>query len=331
MFGFSKKTDTATEEASTEKKGFLERLKPRLKQGLHRTRTHLTQGLTQLVSGKKTLDEALLEDIETLLLTADIGVETSQFLLKDLTEQVSRQQLTEVETLFQTLHQNMQVILQPVAQPLIIPPTLDKPFVILVVGVNGAGKTTTIGKLAQRLLTEGRSVMLAAGDTYRAAAVEQLEAWGTQNGVPVIAQQGRADSAAVIHDALQSATARGIEVLIADTAGRLHTQDNLMAELQKVRRVIKKLDPEAPHETLLVIDAVTGQNALVQAKQFQASVAVTGLTLTKLDGTAKGGIIFTIAQQLGLPIRFIGIGEGAEDLRVFEATPFIDALLSREA
>lgn len=332
MFGFGKKTDESSinSEQDSEKKGFFERLKPRLKQGLNRTREQLTKGLAHLMLGKKTVDDDLLEEIEMLLLTADVGVEATQFLLEDLTTQVSHKQQISADALFLTLQENMCAILQPVEQPLIIPAVLEKPFVILMVGVNGAGKTTTIGKLAKRFLAEGRSVMLAAGDTFRAAAVEQLEAWGRQNNVPVIAQQGRADSASVIYDALQSATARGIDILIADTAGRLHTQDNLMAELQKVRRVINKLDASAPHETMLVIDAVTGQNALVQAKQFRAAIQVTSLTITKLDGTAKGGIIFAMAKQLALPIRFIGIGEGIDDLRIFETTPFVEALLSRD-
>lgn len=332
MFGFGKKTDESSTnlEQDSEKKGFFERLKPRLKQGLNRTREQLTKGLAHLMLGKKTVDDDLLEEIEMLLLTADVGVEATQFLLKDLTTQVSRKQQISADALFLTLQENMCAILQPVERPLIIPAVLEKPFVILMVGVNGAGKTTTIGKLAKHFLSEGRSVMLAAGDTFRAAAVEQLEAWGKQNNVPVIAQQGRADSASVIYDALQSATARGIDILIADTAGRLHTQDNLMAELQKVRRVISKLDASAPHETMLVIDAVTGQNALVQAKQFRSAIQVTSLTITKLDGTAKGGIIFAMAKQLALPIRFIGVGEGIDDLRVFETTPFVEALLSRD-
>jgi fused signal recognition particle receptor len=332
MFGFGKKPDETpiNPEQNTEKKGFLERLSPRLKQGLSRTRAHLTKGLTHLVLGKKTVDEELLEEIETLLLTADVGIEATQFLLEDLTAQISHQPPVSADAVFLMLQEKMHAILRPVEQPLLIPAALEKPFVILMVGVNGAGKTTTIGKLAKRFLAEGRSVMLAAGDTFRAAAVEQLEAWGKQNDIPVIAQQGRADSASVIYDALQSATAKRVDILIADTAGRLHTQDNLMAELQKVRRVINKLDATAPHEIMLVIDAVTGQNALVQAKQFRSAIQVTGLTLTKLDGTAKGGIIFAMAKQLALPIRFIGIGEGVDDLRIFEATPFIEALLSRD-
>jgi fused signal recognition particle receptor len=223
----------------------------------------------------------------------------------------------------------MQAILQPVEHPLVLPKENTKPFVILMVGINGAGKTTTIGKLAKRFQAEGRSVMLAAGDTFRAAAIEQLKVWGERNEVSVIAQHNKADAASVIFDAFQAATARGIDVLIADTAGRLHTQTNLMEELKKVRRVINKIDPMAPHETMLVIDASIGQNALVQVKQFHQAVKVTGLTITKLDGTAKGGIIFAIAKQTGLPIRFIGVGEQVDDLRQFEATSFVEALLSR--
>lgn len=332
MFGFNKNADDPqkSNEQDSEKLSFFERLKPRLKQGLSRTRDHLTKHLSELVLGKKAIDEELLEEVETLLLTADVGVSATQFLLDDLTVRLSRKQLSDADSLFQALRETMQIILQPVEQPLIIPKTLNKPFVILMVGVNGAGKTTTIGKLAKRFLAEGRSVMLAAGDTFRAAAVEQLEAWGARNNVPVIAQQGKADSASVIYDALHSATARGIEILIADTAGRLHTQDNLMEELKKVRRVLSKLDTYAPQETMLIIDAITGQNALVQAKQFREAVKVTGLTITKLDGTAKGGIVFAIARELALPIRFVGIGERIDDLRSFEATPFIDALLSQD-
>jgi fused signal recognition particle receptor len=261
-------------------------------------------------------------------LTADVGVEATQALMSDLTNRVARKQLNDSEALSVALREDMQAILQPVEQPLVLPEDNSKPFVILMVGINGAGKTTTIGKLAKRFQAEGRSVMLAAGDTFRAAAVDQLKVWGERNNVPVIAQHNRADSASVIFDALQAATARGIEVLIADTAGRLHTQANLMEELKKVRRVINKLDPAAPHETMLVIDAGIGQNALVQAKQFHQAIGVTGLTLSKLDGTAKGGIVFAIAKQTGLPIRFIGVGEQVDDLRRFEAASFVEALLS---
>lgn len=330
MFGFGKKSITPAtskdEVASPAPAGFF----TRLKQGLSRTRAGLTAGLSNLLLGKKTIDAELLEDIETLLLTSDVGIEATQVLIKDLTERVSRKQLADPQALFQVLKEDMIKILKPVEAPLTIPENLGKPFVILMVGINGSGKTTTIGKLAKRFQAEGRSVMLAAGDTFRAAAVEQLKAWGEVNNVPVIAQHGRADSASVIFDALQAATARKIDILIADTAGRLHTQDNLMEELKKVRRVLQRIDENAPHETLLILDGGTGQNALVQARQFHQAVQVSGLAVTKLDGTAKGGIVFAIAKQLGLPLRFIGVGEGIEDLRVFEAENFVEALLSRD-
>jgi len=302
----------------------------RLKQGLSRTREGLTKGLANLFLGKKVIDAELLEDIETLLLTADVGIESTQVLINDLTDRVSRKQLADPEALFQALKQNMVNILAPVEKPLVLPPKTGKPFVILMVGINGAGKTTTIGKLAKRFQAEGRSVMLAAGDTFRAAAVEQLKAWGERNQVTVIAQHSRADSASVIYDALQAAIARKVDILIADTAGRLHTQGNLMEELKKVSRVIKKLDETAPHETMLIVDAGTGQNALTQARQFHQAVNLTGITVTKLDGTAKGGIIFAIAKQVGLPLRFIGVGEQLDDLRSFEAENFVSALLSRD-
>lgn len=305
----------------------------RLKAGLSRTRNNLKSSLENLFLGKKTIDAELLEEIETLLITADIGLDATQVLIKELTERVSRKQLSDYETLMNVLQTEMQALLQPVEQPLIIP-TLSaenkKPFVILMVGINGAGKTTTIGKLAKRLQNEGKSVMLAAGDTFRAAAVEQLKVWGERNQIPVIAQHGKADSASVIFDALQAATARGIDVLIADTAGRLQTKDNLMEELKKVRRVMQKIDAEAPHEVILVLDATTGQNALNQAKQFHQTVAVNGIVITKLDGTAKGGMIFAVAKQLGLPIRFIGVGEQIDDLRPFVAADFVKALLERD-
>jgi fused signal recognition particle receptor len=333
MFGF-KKTDKSQENTSPEgiephdtpkKKGLL----ARLKQGLSKTRNNLTTGLSNLLQGKKAIDDDLLEDIETLLLTADVGVDATNTLITDLTARIARKQLLNSEALFQVLREDMQAILQPVEHPLILPKNNTKPFVILMVGINGAGKTTTTGKLAKRFQAEGRSVMLAAGDTFRAAAIEQLKVWGERNDVPVIAQHNRADSASVIFDALQSATARGIDVLIADTAGRLHTQKNLMEELKKVQRVINKLDPVAPHEVMLTIDAGIGQNALVQVKQFHQAVRLTGLTITKLDGTAKGGIIFAIAKQTKLPIRFIGVGEQLDDLRQFEAAGFVEALLSQ--
>ncbi|MCK5716670.1 MAG: signal recognition particle-docking protein FtsY [Thiomargarita sp.] len=325
MFGFNKKTEPA--ENTHIKQGLF----ARLKEGLSRTRHNLTAGLESLLLTKKAIDDDLLEEVETLLLTSDLGVEATTVLMADLNQKVARKQFKDSEALFYSLQQNMQAILQTVEQPLLLPNDNDKPFVILMVGINGAGKTTTIGKMTKRFQAEGRSVMLAAGDTFRAAAIEQLKVWGERNDVPVIAQEGRADSASVIFDALQSATARGTDILIADTAGRLHTQDNLMEELKKVRRVLTKIDPNAPHEVMLVIDAGIGQNALVQATQFHQAVGVTGLTLTKLDGTAKGGIVFAIAKKIGLPIRFIGVGEQVDDLRCFEAKSFVEALLSRES
>jgi len=341
MFGLYKKTDNLPEQETPETAETPETpetaetppkagLFARLKQGLSRTRNNFTAGLANLLLGQKTIDDDLFEEIETLLLMADVGIEATQELINDLTQQVARKELTEPQALFQALRKNMQALLQPVEVPLSIPKAQTTPYVILMVGINGAGKTTTIGKLTKRFQTQGYSVMLAAGDTFRAAAVEQLKTWGERNQVPVIAQDNRADSASVIYDALQAATARKVDILIADTAGRLHTQDNLMEELKKVQRVLKKIDPHAPHEILLVIDAGIGQNALIQAQQFHQAVGVTGLALTKLDGTAKGGIVFAVAKQLQLPIRFIGVGEQVDDLRVFEAAHFVEALLSRD-
>ncbi len=297
----------------------------RLKAGLPKTRSGLTEGIASLVTGRKQIDDELLEDLETRLLTADVGVEATQSIIQDLTRRVARKQLNDADALMSALRDDMRAMLGPVDKPLHIPDS-DRPFVLLMVGINGAGKTTTIGKIARRLQDEGHSVMLAAGDTFRAAAVEQLQAWGERNQVPVVAQQQGSDSASVIFDGLQAAQARNIDVLIADTAGRLHTQSNLMEELVKIKRVLGKLDPEAPHEVMLVVDAGTGQNALNQAQQFNAAIGLTGISLSKLDGTAKGGIIFAIAKQLGIPIRFIGIGETIEDLRPFDAGEFVDAL-----
>ncbi|EPL14765.1 signal recognition particle-docking protein FtsY [Pseudomonas sp. CF161] len=299
----------------------------RLKQGLSKTSASIGEGMASLFLGKKTIDDELLEDIETRLLTADVGVEATSVIIQNLTQKVARKQLTDVDALYTSLQAELAAMLKPVEQPLQIA-SQNKPFVILVVGVNGAGKTTTIGKLAKKLQLEGKKVMLAAGDTFRAAAVEQLQVWGERNKIPVIAQHTGADSASVIFDAVQAAKARGIDVLIADTAGRLHTKDNLMEELKKVRRVIGKLDADAPHEVLLVLDAGTGQNAISQAKQFHQTVELTGLALTKLDGTAKGGVIFALAKQFNLPIRYIGVGEGIDDLRTFEAEPFVQALFA---
>ncbi len=299
----------------------------RLKQGLSKTSASLGEGMASLFLGKKAIDDDLLDEIETRLLTADVGVEATTAIIQSLTQKVARKQLVDSGALYKALQEELASLLKPVEQPLVIPAE-KKPFVILVVGVNGAGKTTTIGKLAKKLQLEGKKVMLAAGDTFRAAAVEQLQVWGERNQIAVIAQHTGADSASVIFDAVQAATARGIDVLIADTAGRLHTKDNLMEELKKVRRVIGKLDDTAPHEVLLVLDAGTGQNAINQAKQFNQTVSLTGLALTKLDGTAKGGVIFALAKQFGLPIRYIGVGEGIDDLRTFEAEAFVQALFA---
>ena len=309
--------------AEASKAGFF----ARLKQGLSKTSASLGEGMASLFLGKKAIDDDLLEEIETRLLTADVGVEATSVIIQSLTQKVARKQLTDSDALYKSLQAELAAMLKPVEQPLVITGQ-NKPFVILVVGVNGAGKTTTIGKLAKKLQLEGKKVMLAAGDTFRAAAVEQLQVWGERNHIPVIAQHTGADSASVIFDAVQAAKARGIDVLIADTAGRLHTKDNLMEELKKVRRVISKLDADAPHEVLLVLDAGTGQNAINQAKQFNQTVTLTGLALTKLDGTAKGGVIFALAKQFGLPIRYIGVGEGIDDLRTFEAEPFVQALFA---
>ena len=299
----------------------------RLKQGLSKTSASIGEGMASLFLGKKIIDDELLEDIETRLLTADVGVEATSVIIQRLTQKVARKELADADALYKSLQVELAAMLKPVEQPLKIT-SQNKPFVILVVGVNGAGKTTTIGNLAKKLQLEGKKVMLAAGDTFRAAAVEQLQVWGERNNIAVIAQHTGADSASVIFDAVQAAKARNIDVLIADTAGRLHTKDNLMEELKKVRRVIGKLDADAPHEVLLVLDAGTGQNAINQAKQFNQTVALTGLALTKLDGTAKGGVIFALAKQFGLPIRYIGVGEGIDDLRTFEAEPFVQALFA---
>jgi len=300
----------------------------RLGDALRKTRSAIAGGIAQIIGTRATIDDALLEDIETILLSADVGVDATRRIIGNLESRVSRREVGDVNALLASLETNMLEILVPVEQPLRIPGS-GGPYVILVIGVNGAGKTTTIGKLAARLKSEGRSVMIAAGDTFRAAAIEQVQAWGERTGVPVIAQQPGADSASVIYDALEAARARGIDVLIADTAGRLHTRVGLMDELRKVHRVIGKLDASAPHEVLLVLDAGTGQNALTQAVQFHDAVGVTGIALTKLDGTAKGGIIFAIAEQLGLPIRLIGVGEGVDDLRDFHAETFVTAIIGR--
>jgi len=302
----------------------------RLKQRLSRSSSKLTEGFASLVLGDKAIDDDLLEELETQLLMADLGVEATQTIIKDLTQRVARKQLGDADALFSALRDDMVALLEPSSQALIIPEQKG-PFVILMIGINGVGKTTTIGKMAKQFQRQGKSVMLAAGDTFRAAAVEQLQVWGERNEIPVICQHAGADSASVIFDALHAAKARNIDIVIADTAGRLHTQDNLMEELKKIHRVMGKMDIGAPHEVMLVLDAGTGQNALSQAIQFNEAVGITGLTLSKLDGTAKGGIIFAIAKKTGLPIRYIGVGETIDDLRPFQAEEFVDALLGRES
>ncbi|KAF0190627.1 MAG: fused signal recognition particle receptor [Gammaproteobacteria bacterium] len=297
----------------------------RLRDGLSRTRASFTEGLASMVLGGKKIDDELFEQIDEKLLLADVGVEAATAIIADLTRRVARKQLNDADALLAALREEMAAILAPCSAPLVIPDT-PRPFVILMVGINGAGKTTTIGKLAKRLQADGKTVMLAAGDTFRAAAVEQLMVWGERNNIPVVARGNAADPAAVIYDAFQTARSRGIDVLIADTAGRLHTQQNLIEELKKIKRVIGKIDATAPHETMLIVDAGTGQNALVQAQQFHAAVGLTGITVTKLDGTAKGGIVFAIAKKLGIPLRFIGVGEAIDDLRPFNADEFVSAL-----
>jgi fused signal recognition particle receptor len=339
MFGFGKRKNssptgeqvTATESPALQPEtspGSTEGLFSRLKSRLSRSRQHFTDGLSNLLLGKKRIDDELLEDLENLLLTSDVGVEATSRIIAELTDSVKRNALKDPQVLVTALRGKLADILGHIktevkaAQP-------GKPQVILMVGINGAGKTTTIGKLARRLQNEGNTVMLAAGDTFRAAAVEQLITWGERNQIPVIAQHSGADSASVIYDALEAATARHIDVLIADTAGRLHTKSNLMEELAKIARVMKKIDPDAPHEVMLVVDAGTGQNALNQAEQFNQSIPLTGITLSKLDGTARGGIVFAITEKLGIPIRFIGIGEGIDDLRPFDADDFVAALFEK--
>ena len=316
---------SAAVEAAPTKLGFF----ARLKQGLSKTSASIGEGMASLFLGKKVIDDDLLDELETRLLTADVGVEATTAIMQNLSRRVSRKELADSGALYKALQEELASLLKPVEQPLQVD-SGKAPFVILVVGVNGVGKTTTIGKLAKKLQLEGKKVMLAAGDTFRAAAVEQLQVWGERNNIAVIAQHTGADSASVIFDAVQAAKARGIDVLIADTAGRLHTKDNLMEELKKVRRVMGKLDETAPHEVLLVLDAGTGQNAINQTKQFNQAVELTGLVLTKLDGTAKGGVIFALAKQFGTPIRYIGVGEGIDDLRTFEADAFVSALFAEK-
>ena len=316
-------SETQTQEKPSEG-GFFSRLV----KGLLKTKQNIGAGFRSLFSGKK-IDDDLFEELEEQLLVADIGVPTTSKIINNLTEHATRQQLKDADLLYQQLKIEMADILKPVERPLVID-SAKKPYVILMVGVNGVGKTTTIGKLARQFQSQGKSVMLAAGDTFRAAAVEQLQVWGERNHIPVIAQSTGSDSASVIFDAMQSAAARNIDILIADTAGRLQNKNNLMDELKKIVRVMKKYDESAPHEIMLTLDAGTGQNAISQAKLFNEAVGLTGISLTKLDGTAKGGVIFAIADQFNLPIRYIGVGEKIEDLRTFNAQEFIDALFAQE-
>ncbi len=300
----------------------------RLKKGLLKTRVNIGSGFASIFSGKK-IDDELFEELETQLLTADLGVDTTMKLIDNLTDAADRKQLKDGDALYELMKQEMASMLKTAEQPLVVSGD-KKPFVILMVGVNGVGKTTTIGKLAKQFQSEGKSVMLAAGDTFRAAAVEQLQVWGERNSIPVIAQHTGADSASVVFDAFQAAKARNVDVLIADTAGRLQNKDNLMQELEKIARVMKKIDPDAPHEVMLTIDAGTGQNAISQVKLFNECVGLTGITLSKLDGTAKGGVIFAVADKFNIPIRYIGVGEGIDDLRTFNSSDFIDALFSQD-
>jgi len=329
MFGLGKKKEPQANDGSAAEKdnetagGFF----GRLVDGLSRTRNRRSEGIGSLVLGEKTIDAALLDDIETQLLAADVGIEATDQIIANLKKRLDRKRLADPDAFLAALKQELQAILTPCSKPLDLSGR-QTPFVILIVGVNGVGKTTTIGKLARRFQGDGRKVMLAAGDTFRAAAVEQLEVWGERNNVPVIAQASGADSASVIFDAYQAARARDMDVLIADTAGRLHTKDNLMQELAKIVRVLKKQDERLPDEIMLVLDATTGQNALSQADSFHRAVTLSGLALTKLDGTAKGGVVFALAKRLGVPIRFIGVGEKVDDLRPFDAQQFVEALFA---
>lgn len=328
MFKFLKRKESQADLLEAEvslnsKNGFFNRIKT----SLQKTRHQLTESLANLVLGKKKVDTELIEEVEDLLLTADVGPEVTEEIIQHLTLQLARNQLTDGQAVWDVLQQQLSALLQPCEQELVIN-SARKPTVILVVGVNGVGKTTSIGKLAHYLQKQGKQVMLAAGDTFRAAATEQLSIWAERNHIPIIAQHQGADSASVIYDAFQAAKARNIDVLIADTAGRLHTKQNLMQELQKVKKVISKLDATAPHEIMLILDAGTGQNALVQAEAFNQAISLTSVMLTKLDGTAKGGMVFAIAKKLALPIRFVGLGEGIEDLQVFSAQEFVRALFS---
>jgi fused signal recognition particle receptor len=324
MFGFGKRKKPVEDASTTETAA--DSTSNDLASRLAKTRRGLGDSMADFFLGRKTIDQNTLDDLETSLLSADVGVEATTEIIDDLQARLSRKALTNVDALQLALSDHMLEILRPCEQELDVD-TAKKPFVILVVGINGAGKTTSIGKLAHYFQKQGKSVMLAAGDTFRAAAVEQLKEWGSRNKVPVVAQATGADAASVIFDAVQSGQSKQTDVVIADTAGRLHTQINLMDELAKIKRVMAKLDPESPHETLLIMDAGFGQNALQQAEQFHKALGLTGLAVTKLDGTAKGGILFAIARKLGIPIRFIGVGEGIEDLRPFHAREFVSALL----
>ncbi|MGH8175237.1 MAG: signal recognition particle-docking protein FtsY [Steroidobacter sp.] len=325
MFGFGSKANDPAADRPAEKQGLFKRLRAKLNRG----DSWLTYDLANLVPGGR-IDDQVLDELETRLIMGDVGVETTTRILESLRKKVARKELASLDALLAALRASLLQIVKPSEQPLAIHRSVA-PFAVLVVGVNGAGKTTTIGKLASLLKTRGLKVMLAAGDTFRAAAVEQLQIWGQRNDVVVIAQATGADPAAVAFDAMQAARSRRIDVLLTDTAGRLHTQSNLMDELKKVKRVMGRVDASAPHEVLLVLDASQGQNALQQARLFNEALGVTGIVLTKLDGTAKGGIVFAIASELGLPIRYIGIGESAEDFAQFEAEAFVDALLNRDA
>ena len=338
MFGFIKrkqKKDKVADKVSTETlpvsdSTTAESNPTELSKSLEKTKRSFSDGMADFFLGKKSIDDELLEELETRLLSADVGIDATTTIIDELQSDISRKAINDAEGLHIKLAQIMKSILQPCEQPLssvIANTESDKPFVILVVGINGAGKTTSIGKLANHFIQQGKSVMLAAGDTFRAAAVEQLQEWGQRNNVPVITQGTGADPASVIFDAVESASSKNIDIVIADTAGRLHTQDNLMDELAKIKRVLGKLDPEAPHETLIVMDAGFGQNALHQVQQFHDTIGLTGMAVTKLDGTAKGGILFSIANTLSLPVRFIGVGESINDLRPFNASEFVDALL----
>ena len=297
--------------------------KTSLKDRLFKSKKRLGDGLSSLLIGKKKIDDELLEDLEILLISSDIGIQTTDKIIESVRKKASRKELKDSDSIYELIKIELESLL---VKDNLLEPNSDKTYVILVVGINGAGKTTTIGKLAKLFQSEGKSVMLAAGDTFRAAAVEQLQVWGERNNIPVIAQKTGADAASVVYDAYQSAVAKDIDILIADTAGRLHTQDNLMQELEKIKRVLKKHNENAPHETLLVIDGGSGQNAIQQANEFHKSINLSGLAVTKLDGTAKGGVLFAISDSLNLPIRFIGIGEAIDDLKPFNARDFVDAL-----